>query len=76
MRRGFYVRRTHPEGTEFLALRWVQILRYLSASEAPIPGFFNRDPIKIEAQAAFPLLCERVPRTPICQASGDAPVLA
>jgi len=29
VRGGFYTRRTHPEGNEFLALRWDQIRRYL-----------------------------------------------
>ena len=28
VRGGFYIRRTHPEGNEFLALRWEQIRRY------------------------------------------------
>ena len=29
VRGGFYIRRTHPEGHEFLALRWDQIRRDL-----------------------------------------------
>ena len=29
VRGGFYIRRTHPEGHEFLALRWDQIRCYL-----------------------------------------------
>lgn len=36
VRGGFYVRRTHPEGNEFLALRWGQVRRYHSSSnDAP-----------------------------------------